>query len=218
MQDNPAAEEKYIIRKLQETQKKKAREDFELPLGMWVRYIIPRGDKEKDKGKRRFVISPERYQIAGRAVKGYILMDKLGNVRTFPRWQLVAYDGLNLQTMTGTDFSYAKHPKSMFDYIEAYDPKEKKYLVVWKGLDGKSGTSSWETVAKVRKGYDSRQPTHLEEEWADSVGISYSELPMSRPVPAQSRPVRTSSNRPVRGPPKFGRKTRRVTGYRLLPG
>jgi hypothetical protein len=141
MQNDPEEQQKYIMRKLYETEERRERPDFELPIGTWVRYIIPR-----DVRKKRFLISPERYQIAGRAVNGYILMDAKGHVRNFPRWQLVAYPGLKLQTRVGTDFSQVAKPKGMFDHITNYDPLTRRYVMAWKGIDGTIADESWVSV------------------------------------------------------------------------
>jgi hypothetical protein len=49
MQDDREAETKYIIKKLYQVERRKKISDFELPVGTWVRYIVPRDPQKKNR-------------------------------------------------------------------------------------------------------------------------------------------------------------------------
>ena len=83
MFENPDLEKRYIFRCLEEAEEQKQSKTFEIPVGTYVRFILPRHD---GLNKKRYQHSPERYKIAGKEGNHYILMAGDGTVMTKPRF------------------------------------------------------------------------------------------------------------------------------------
>ena len=83
MKENPGLEKEYIFRCLEEAEEQKQTNNFEIPLGTYVRYILPRHD---GKTKKRYQYSPEKYLITGKQGNHYVLMAEDGTVMNKPRF------------------------------------------------------------------------------------------------------------------------------------
>jgi hypothetical protein len=87
MFEDPELEEEYIFKCIEKQEERERKvKDFELPVGTYVRYILPKHDGIT---KKRYQVSREYYQIAAREGNMYVLMAKDGNVITRPRFQLL---------------------------------------------------------------------------------------------------------------------------------
>jgi hypothetical protein len=83
MQTNPDLQKKYIIKKIYEQNRREKISDYDLPVGTWVRFMIPRDFTKK----RRFQVSPEVVEIVGKEGKGFVV--QAGNQqKTMSRWRL----------------------------------------------------------------------------------------------------------------------------------
>jgi hypothetical protein len=83
MQLNPDKQKEYIIKKVYEQNRREKISDYDLEIGSWVRFMIPRHFTKK----RRFQVSPEIVQIVGREGKSYVVRAG-GETKTFSRWRL----------------------------------------------------------------------------------------------------------------------------------
>jgi hypothetical protein len=81
-------EEKFIIKKLYQTEQRKRISDFELNDGAWVRYIIPKDPKKK----RRYSLTPEKFKVVGHDGHAYLIQARDGDIATVPRWRLKRED------------------------------------------------------------------------------------------------------------------------------
>jgi hypothetical protein len=181
MQNDREAETKYIIKKLYQVERRKKIGDFELPVGTWVRYIVPRDPQKKN----RYKISHERYQIKGKAGNAYILMDGNGHTVNMSRWRLLPYLGklppdehaLKVGKNLLADKQRGKKTRpleergdGMYDHIEKVEKlkngKPVRYLMVWKSVDGEAPARTWVTVATPRAGQtDMNAQCKLEKEF-----------------------------------------------------
>ena len=84
MEADRALEEKYIIKKLYELERRKKIKDFNLEVGTYVRFILPKDPKKK----QRYKVSPEAFRIAEKDGNSYIIEAADHNRITVPRWRL----------------------------------------------------------------------------------------------------------------------------------
>jgi hypothetical protein len=82
-------EEEYIFEMLTKAEEQRKNKDFELDVGTYVRFILPRSDGIS---KKRYRVSPEMYLIDSKRGNHYNLMSKDGNVITKPRYLLIPVD------------------------------------------------------------------------------------------------------------------------------
>jgi hypothetical protein len=87
MAADPEAEKQYIIDKLYEVERRHKIVDYELPVGTWVRFMVPRNQMHK----RRFQVSQEFVWIANKQGNSYVCMAKDGTIKRISRWRLFAY-------------------------------------------------------------------------------------------------------------------------------
>jgi hypothetical protein len=81
-------EENWIIKKLYETEQRKRLSDYELKTGKYVRYILPKQNETGPQTKRRYSITPERFQIVRRDGFSYEIGALDGKTLIVPRWRL----------------------------------------------------------------------------------------------------------------------------------
>ena len=84
MEADRALEEKYIIKKLYELERRKKITDFNLQVGTYVRFILPKDPKKK----QRYKVSAEAYKIAEKDGNSYVIEAADHNRITVPRWRL----------------------------------------------------------------------------------------------------------------------------------
>jgi hypothetical protein len=89
MFNDPKIEEEYIFQMLTKAEEQRKNKDFELDIGTYVRFILPRSDGIS---KKRYRVSPEMYLIDSKRGNHYNLMSKDGNVITKPRYLLIPVD------------------------------------------------------------------------------------------------------------------------------
>jgi hypothetical protein len=85
MHGSDEEEKRYIIKKLYESERRHKLKDYNLEDGTFVKYIVPRKDKEK----HRYKVSPECYKLSGKDGHAYIIMAKDGSTLTLTRWRLI---------------------------------------------------------------------------------------------------------------------------------
>jgi hypothetical protein len=87
METHPEKQKEYIIKKVYEANRRTKISDFELKVGTWVRFMVPRNMMEK----RRYQFSPEIVQIAGKDGKAWICKAK-EDQKTLARWRLLVVE------------------------------------------------------------------------------------------------------------------------------
>ena len=90
MYDNPELEKEWIQRKLKLQQIQDNIEDFNLPIGTYVRYRM--NDVDLGGKKRRSQFSREKYKVIGKVGARYVLKDKSGHRLTKSRFELIKAD------------------------------------------------------------------------------------------------------------------------------
>src|SRR5215469_1592533 len=87
MHENFGLERDYILECLKRREKQKERiSDFEMKVGDWVRYVLPR---HNGKTKKRYRLSKEKYRIEERVGNMYTIIANDGTILTRPRHKLV---------------------------------------------------------------------------------------------------------------------------------
>jgi hypothetical protein len=86
MFDDPQLEEEYIFKCIEKQEEQRKMKDYELPIGSFVRYILPKHDGIT---KKRYQVSREYYKIDSKEGNNYVLMAEDGTVITRPRFQLL---------------------------------------------------------------------------------------------------------------------------------
>jgi hypothetical protein len=154
MADDPEAETKFIIRKLYQIERRRKITDFNLPIGAWVRYIIPRDPRKK----ARYKVSVERYQISGKAGNAYEMMAEDGSTLQVARWRLLPVDDENKDKWKiGTTLH--KGGKGIVKEIVGvrYGKAHKKeYHVIWRVPEGATPKMTWTTPAMLRWDQDDK--------------------------------------------------------------
>lgn len=128
MLNDPKLEKEYIFEQLKLRDKRESRPDFNIEVGSFVRYILPRAD---GKTKKRYQISRECYKVEAKRGHTYILIAKDGTVKEFPRYRimLAQKDGRRPRNCQwadtfGTWNGYVKR-------IIHYDEKKHRYTVAF---------------------------------------------------------------------------------------
>jgi len=130
MENDEGLEEKYIIKKLYETERRKRIADFDLKPGTYVRYILPRDVKKKN----RFEVSPEAYIISHKDGNAYAIQAADGTVRTVARWRLFP---IGTQLPPKMKFANSFHTATgAVQEITDYDAKTRRYTVNFSMPDG----------------------------------------------------------------------------------
>ena len=138
MNKDSKAEKKYIFKKLYEQERRERISDYNLAIGKYVRFLMPRKMTEK----RRYQVSKDVVQIKKKDGNGYVCMAADGSVRTFQRWRLFP-----VESMEG----YKMYPSfgGKNGIIEAVvGRKGKKYRVQWVMPNGENVTR-YETETNI---------------------------------------------------------------------
>jgi hypothetical protein len=85
MFQNKSLEGDYVFKKLAQREQQKSNPKFELKVGSWVRYLLPR----KPLSKKRRNVTKERFKIDGKDGNFYTLIAQDGTTITKPRFQLI---------------------------------------------------------------------------------------------------------------------------------
>ena len=86
MFNNPELEKEYIINQQQLKSKRESKNDFNINVGSFVRYILPKHDGIT---KKRYQVSHECYKIEAKNGNMYTLIAKDGSVKNLPRFKLI---------------------------------------------------------------------------------------------------------------------------------
>ena len=115
-------EKEYILKCMDRSERQKRIKDLILPVGSFVRVILPRHDGIT---KKRYRVSKECYKIDDRRGNMYTLMAKDGTVVTRPRFKLLPCNDPNVKF---ADTIVGKWNGNI-DKILEYYPKKNKYKV-----------------------------------------------------------------------------------------
>ena len=130
MEDDPLLEEKFIIKKLYQKERRRKITDFELQPGMFVRYILPKDPNRK----HRYKVSPEAYQISHKDGNAYSIMAADGTTITVARWRLFP-----LGTVLPPKMKFANsfhNNMGTLNRILDFDRETRKYTVEFVMPDG----------------------------------------------------------------------------------
>ena len=125
MYSNPELEKEYIFRCLTLADKQHRIKNLILPIGSYVRYILPRHDGIT---KKRYQISRECYKIEDRRGHMYTLIAKDGTVITRPRHKLIPNDNPKVKWASTIPGKW----NGSIDKILSYDKNTNKYTVLFK--------------------------------------------------------------------------------------
>jgi hypothetical protein len=148
MQGNEELETRHIIRRLYFVERRKKITNFNLKVGRWVRYIIPRDPMKK----ARYKISTERYQVSAISGNAYEIMAGDGTTMQIARWRLIPLkDHGKERWKVGTTFK-----KGQGQVLEVIGRREGKghqveYKVKWQAPIGVANAVTWVTRADLRK-------------------------------------------------------------------
>ena len=134
MFENVDLEYKYIESQLRQKHKQEDIRDFNLNVGSYVRYVLPKSDGTQ---KKRYQLSRECYKIQHVNGNMYTLIAHDGTVMNLPRYRLVLClaDGRKPNNCKWADTIPGKW-NGFIKRIIAYDPKSKKYKVAFEVPDG----------------------------------------------------------------------------------
>jgi hypothetical protein len=88
MEASPNEQKAYIIKKVYEENRREKITDYDLKVGDWVRFMIPKSMMKK----RRYQVTPDVVQIDGRNGRAYVLRAADDSRRTMDRWRLFPVD------------------------------------------------------------------------------------------------------------------------------
>ena len=115
-------EKEYILKCMDRSERQKKIKDLILPIGSFVRVILPRHDGIT---KKRYRVSKECYKIDDRRGNMYTLMAKDGTVVTRPRFKLLPCNDPNVKFAATIVGKW----NGNIDKILEYYPKKNKYKV-----------------------------------------------------------------------------------------
>ena len=121
-------EKEYIFKCLTLAEKQQKIKDLIIPVGSYVRYILPRHDGIH---KKRYQISRECYKIEDRRGNMYTLIAKDGTVITKPRYQLIIVNNKAEHKPKFANTIPGKWNGSV-EKILSYDKNKNKYTVLFK--------------------------------------------------------------------------------------
>ena len=130
MEEDPLLEEKFIIKKLYQKERRRKITDFELEPGTFVRYILPKDPNKK----HRYKVSPEAYQISHKDGNAYSIMAADGTTKIVARWRLFPL-GKNLPAKMKFANTFHNNMGTVSRIID-YDESQKKYTVEFSMPDG----------------------------------------------------------------------------------
>ena len=123
MQNDINLEKKHIIKHQKHKNKQSHLKDFDLPIGSYVRYILPRPDPKNP--KKRTTTSFEAYKIDSRDGNLYNIMAQDGTTMMLPRFKLIPTDLSNIKWAQ----SIPDRWNGTVDEILSYNPRTNKYKV-----------------------------------------------------------------------------------------
>ena len=134
MLNDPEKEKEYIFKCLELAEKQRRIKDLILPVGSFVRYILPR-----ETPKKRYQISRECYKIDERRGNMYSLIARDGTVMTKPRHKLIlcSKDGSLPNNIKWASTIPGKWNGNI-EKILSFNPKTNKYTVLFTVPGGKS--------------------------------------------------------------------------------
>ncbi|KAH0790307.1 Integrase core domain containing protein [Histomonas meleagridis] len=140
MLKDPEKEKKYISKCLEAAENQHKIKDLILPVGAYVRYILPRHDGIT---KKRFQISRECYKIDERKGNMYTLIAQDGTVMSKPRFKLIlcSSDGSKPSNIKWASTIPGKWNGNV-EKISSFNPKTNKYTVLFSVPGGKGSTRS----------------------------------------------------------------------------
>ena len=130
MEDDPDMEERFIIKKIYQKERRRKITDFELEPGTFVRYIMPKDPTKK----HRYKVSPEAYQISHKDGNAYSIMAADGTTKTVARWRLIPL-GNTLPAKLKFANSFHNNMGTVNRIID-YDEHTRKYTVEFSMPDG----------------------------------------------------------------------------------
>jgi hypothetical protein len=138
MNGNRKAEKKYIFQKLYEQERREQISDYNLSIGRYVRFMIPRKMTEK----RRYQVSKDVVKIVKRDGNGYICMAADGSVRTFQRWRLFPVKSMEGYKMYPS-FGERGKGRGIIEAVigEGHGKQKGKYQVKYMSPNGETDTS-----------------------------------------------------------------------------
>jgi hypothetical protein len=86
MESSEKLQKEYIIKKVYEANRREKLSDFDLSIGTWVRFMIPKHMMKK----HRYQFSDDIVQITGTEGRAYVCSTRNGEKMTFARWRLLA--------------------------------------------------------------------------------------------------------------------------------
>ena len=120
MFNNKALEKEYILKMQEKHDKQRLMNDFEIPIGTYVRYMI---DKDA-MTKRRSRFTKESYRVMAREGNHYILQATNGTVITKPRFKLIIADQSKYHQADDIP-----NGRLRISQITNYDPRTQRYAV-----------------------------------------------------------------------------------------
>jgi hypothetical protein len=139
MEGDTEKQKRYIIEKIYEQERREKISDYNLHVGTYCRYIIPRVLMEKN----RYRVSTGVVKITGRDGKGYLCMAADGSVRTLQRWRLFPVGDQIPPDMT-LERTFGKR-NGIIDRIVG--KRGNKYKVEWRLPNGNH--QAWERRANI---------------------------------------------------------------------
>ena len=135
MFNNSELEKEYIFKCLSLAEKQKRIKNLIIPVGSFVRYILPRSDGIT---KKRYQISRECYKIDERKGNMYLLIAQDGTVMTKPRFKLImcSRDGSKPQNIKWASTIPGKWNGNI-EKIISFNEKTNKYKVLFTVPNGK---------------------------------------------------------------------------------
>ena len=120
MYNNKALEKEYILKMQAKRDKQRQLNDFIIPIGAYVRYMI-----DKDPlTKRRYRFTTDSYKVIGHEGNHYLLQASNGKVITKPRFKLIIAD--QSKHHQANDIS---NGRLYVTEITNYDPRTQRYAV-----------------------------------------------------------------------------------------
>ena len=157
MEDDPLLEEKFIIKKLYQKERRRKITDFELEPGTFVRYILPKDPNKK----HRYKVSPEAYQISHKDGNAYSIMAADGTTKTVARWRLFPL-GKTLPEKMKFANTFHNNMGTVSRIID-YDEAAKKYTVEFAMPDG--STYQDRVSERIMRGATPQLMTDLEKRY-----------------------------------------------------
>ena len=130
MEDDITLEKKYIIKKIYQKERRRKMTDFELEPDTFVRYILPKDPKKK----QRYKVSPEAYKISHKDGNAYVLIAADGTTKTVSRWRIFPL-GKELPPKMKFANTFGNNNGTV-NKINSYDERTGKYNVDFIMPDG----------------------------------------------------------------------------------